>query len=213
MGPQRGTNPQGVVKVEAVVYALCHIPERNWLLVGTSEGRMHVIDLEGRKELHNLELHKAGIFDLRFHPTTGNIFSASGDGSIAVLQLDRLDRTERRSLAPGHKIRAIDFHPFIRKSPLPAGMETSGSIRWSGLKSVWSFRRTRFPLIAYAIIPRGIICSAEDGTPICVPGILQPGPRWQGFRRITTRSIPSHFAGPTQLCNRQPRQDHQDMGC
>lgn len=122
-----GNEPaRGVVKVEAVVYALCHIPERNWLLVGTSEGRMHVIDLKGRKELHNLELHKAGIFDLRFHPTTGNIFSASGDGSIAVLQLDRLDRTERRSLAPGHKIRAIDFHPLHPEVAFACG---DGNIR------------------------------------------------------------------------------------
>ena len=35
----------------AIVYAICSVPEKNMLIVGTSAGSVHVIDLENKKEI------------------------------------------------------------------------------------------------------------------------------------------------------------------
>jgi WD40 repeat protein len=124
--------PRALVSVGAVVYSLCHIPDRNWLLIGTSGGNLHILDLVARRELHNIIVqHSAGIFDIRYHEPTGNFFSAAGDGTIAIGRLDAPSVVERRSLAPGHKVRSIDLHPGGEEVAFACG---DGTIRIYSLK-------------------------------------------------------------------------------
>ena len=52
----------------AIVYAICSVPEKNMLIVGTSAGSVHVIDLENKKEIKILQHHTEAIFDIQHCP-------------------------------------------------------------------------------------------------------------------------------------------------
>ena len=56
--------PVGLVNVGAIVYSLRHVPEKNLLLIGTSAGNLHAVDLSSGKEVRNIVAHKQGIFEI-----------------------------------------------------------------------------------------------------------------------------------------------------
>lgn len=72
------------VKMEQSVYALKYIAQKELLLIGTSLGNLHVIDLAKKEEIKNLELHQKGIFDLQYHEKHQLAISMGGDGLMAV---------------------------------------------------------------------------------------------------------------------------------
>ena len=74
----------------AIVYSICHIPEKKLLLVGTSAGSIHVLDLEKKQEIKILQHHTEPIFDLRYSPTTNCFYSVGGDGNFAICSLETL---------------------------------------------------------------------------------------------------------------------------
>ena len=47
----------------AIIYTICHIPEKKKLLVGTSAGSIHIVDLNTMQEIKILQHHTAPIFD------------------------------------------------------------------------------------------------------------------------------------------------------
>ncbi|MBK7852670.1 MAG: WD40 repeat domain-containing protein [Bacteroidetes bacterium] len=83
-----GMAPKGIVNVGSIIYAIRYVPERQLLLIGVSGGGMHVVDLEKKQEIKFLVHHKNGIFDIAYSATHNRVYTASGDGSIAVWSLD-----------------------------------------------------------------------------------------------------------------------------
>jgi WD40 repeat protein len=78
------TPPEAVIRTQATVYSLCFIGERNLLAIGESSGTLHVIDLNNKKEIHNIVFHKAGIYDIKYSARYGRLFTAAGDGTMGV---------------------------------------------------------------------------------------------------------------------------------
>lgn len=72
------------VKMEQTVYALCHIREQHLLLIGDAAGGLHVINLAEKKELRHLVAHQKGLFDIRFNPSNGHVYTLGGDGVFSV---------------------------------------------------------------------------------------------------------------------------------
>ena len=77
------------IRLESTIYSLCLIREKQLLLIGTSHGSIHVIDLEKKQEVRHFTLHKGGIFDIQA-TKSGRFFVLSADGSLSVWDLDQL---------------------------------------------------------------------------------------------------------------------------
>jgi WD40 repeat protein len=92
----------------AIVYAICHIPERGLLLAGTSAGSVHVLDLNTKEEIKILQHHTAPIFDIKYSSATNYFYTASGDGNLAVCSLENLTMVKIRKLC-SEKVRSIAF--------------------------------------------------------------------------------------------------------
>lgn len=105
------------VKLNFTVYSICHIPEKNLLLIGNAVGGIHVIDLEQKAEIRYFTVQKKSIFSLKYSSITGHFYALSAGGVMTVWQLDgfKLLRTlplcdgKLRDLAfnEGHKLIAI----------------------------------------------------------------------------------------------------------
>ena len=91
------------------VYAMCHIPERQLLLAGTTTGSILILDLEKKEEIKILQHHTAPIFDIKYSLKTNCFYTASGDGHFAVCSLDTLSLLQIKKLTK-EKIRNIDFN-------------------------------------------------------------------------------------------------------
>src|SRR6185436_7610401 len=63
---QNGEKAKALVNVGAIIYAIKYIREKNWLLIGTSVGRIHVVDLATRNEIRNIAHHPSQIFDIQY---------------------------------------------------------------------------------------------------------------------------------------------------
>lgn len=77
-----------LAKVESSVYALCHYPERNVLVVGQNFDGLHLIDLEQRKAIASIQLGKAAIFSIKV--VDDIIFAGMGNGEIHVMDIKTL---------------------------------------------------------------------------------------------------------------------------
>lgn len=93
----------------AAVYTICHIPEKNILLAGTTTGSVHIIDLEKNQEIKILQHHTAPIFDIKYSLKTNCFYTAGGDGNFAVCSLDTLSLIKIKKLSE-QKVRNIDFN-------------------------------------------------------------------------------------------------------
>lgn len=71
------------VRTEASVYSLAHLAAQQLLVIGRSDGGMHFIDLQARKELRFFTLHTGGIFKLLELPG-GLLAAASADGTLSI---------------------------------------------------------------------------------------------------------------------------------
>ena len=93
----------------AAVYTICHIPEKNILLAGTTTGSVHILDLEKNQEIKILQHHTAPIFDIKYSLKTNCFYTAGGDGNFAVCSLDTLSLIKIKKLSD-KKVRNIDFN-------------------------------------------------------------------------------------------------------
>lgn len=105
-----GVAPKALVNVGAIIYSLCLIPDNNRLLIGTSAGNLHVIDLSSRKEVKNIAHHQQGIFDIRYNAPGNRLYTVSGEGTLAGWKLDDLSLAFTVPVCP-QKVRSIALHP------------------------------------------------------------------------------------------------------
>ncbi len=76
---------KAVAKLPAKAFAIKYLPEQNSLLIGQSQGGVHVVNLEKKEEQRLLQLHTDYIFDIQHLASKGLIFVLSGDGAYSVL--------------------------------------------------------------------------------------------------------------------------------
>jgi WD40 repeat protein len=76
------------VKTNASVFSLCHIHPLNYLCVGLSNGSLHIIDLNQKKEIKNIVHYKAPVFNILYNSHKRHLYSASGDGILSIWDTD-----------------------------------------------------------------------------------------------------------------------------
>ena len=104
-------------QLPGIIYTICYIADKNILLAGTSEGKIHVIDLIERKEIKILQNHTQPIFDIKHysptqpitHSTNYPILSAGGDGNLTVISSQDFSTVKIIKLC-SEKLRAIDIY-------------------------------------------------------------------------------------------------------
>jgi WD40 repeat protein len=102
-------NEKFAAKFPAIVYAICHIPEKQLLITGTSAGTIHILDLHKGEEIKILKHHTAPIFDIKYSMITDSFYSVAADGNFAVCSLNSLSLIKMRKLCEG-KVRSIGFN-------------------------------------------------------------------------------------------------------
>src|ERR1043165_9931789 len=75
---------RALVNVGAIVYSLRYIKEKNQLLIGTSAGAVHIIDLATRAEIRNIAFHKSPVFNIQYSATNQKIYLATGEGNLSI---------------------------------------------------------------------------------------------------------------------------------
>src|SRR5438067_1451539 len=60
-------------QLPSIVYSLCYVAEKNILLGGTSEGKIHVIDLKTKREVKILQNHNQAVYALQVSPEGGDL--------------------------------------------------------------------------------------------------------------------------------------------
>ncbi|TYZ05802.1 WD40 repeat domain-containing protein [Hymenobacter lutimineralis] len=91
-----------VARVENSVYALRHVPERQWLLIGHNFQGLQAIDLSARQLVHATALPPAAIFDILYSASRERVYVALGNGTLAVLH--------------AHDLRLLHLVPLTDKS-------------------------------------------------------------------------------------------------
>ncbi len=92
-----------------IVYSICLIKQKNVLLAGTSEGKIHVLDLIEKKEIKILQNHIQPVFDIQYSSQHKIILSAGGDGMLSVLSSEYFSAIKIIKLC-NDKLRAIDLY-------------------------------------------------------------------------------------------------------
>ncbi|MBK6883808.1 MAG: hypothetical protein IPH05_12885 [Flavobacteriales bacterium] len=82
--PEHG---EALVNVGEALYSLCVLPDLDLLLIGTSTGRLLVIDRRTRTEVQAIEAHAKGIFRI-VRSDARTVACAGGDGSLSTWKLD-----------------------------------------------------------------------------------------------------------------------------
>lgn len=98
-----------LVQASATVYCLRLIAAQNSLLVGTSTGGVHVVDLVTRKEQRLLQYHTQGIFDIQFSAKNNLLVLAAGDGVISFCSLNDFSLIKQIKLC-NQKLRSVAFN-------------------------------------------------------------------------------------------------------
>ena len=107
-------------KFPAIIYAIAHIPEKNLLLVGTSAGSIHIVDLATKEEIKLLQHHTSPVFDIKYSLLTNCFYTAAGDGTFAICSLEDLSVIKIKKLC-NEKVRSIDINYFTSEIAVASG--------------------------------------------------------------------------------------------
>jgi WD40 repeat protein len=104
----------------AAIYTICHIPEKNILLAGTTTGAIHILDLDKKEEIKILQHHRGPVFDIQYSLKTNCFYTAGGDGNFAVCSLDTLSLLIMKKLSYD-KARSIAFNDLTSEIAVALG--------------------------------------------------------------------------------------------
>ncbi|MFB9863831.1 WD40 repeat domain-containing protein [Rufibacter immobilis] len=104
-------NGELVARVSSSVYALKYVPEQNWLLIGHNHNSLEVLDLAAKAIVKTIPLPAAAaIFDIHYSWERRQIFLALGDGTLAVVGLEKLD-VQKVVRFSEKSVRCLALHP------------------------------------------------------------------------------------------------------
>lgn len=117
--------PKAIVHVGAIIYSMRLVAESMTLLIGTSSGHLHVIDLLQGKEVRHFTPHQQGIFDIQYDHALDALYTASADGSVLIWRLSDFSVRHTISMGTG-KVRSLTLIP---DTGLMAAACGDGSVR------------------------------------------------------------------------------------
>lgn len=107
-------------KTDASIFSLCFIYQKNLLLIGLSDGQLHIIDCDTLKEIRHVKFHSQGIYDIKYSPVHNRFFLLSSDGSVTVWDGDSFQLIHHALLCNA-KLRNADFNPDFSNIAVACG--------------------------------------------------------------------------------------------
>jgi len=105
-------NGKLVAKVSTNIFSMLQLHEQGLLLLGQMQGGIHVLDIEGNKEIKHLASHTNGVFDLQLSCDKNRFFSAGGDGRLCSWGVDKLELISQVTISE-QSLRCIALHPEL----------------------------------------------------------------------------------------------------
>lgn len=167
----------------AIVYAICHIPEKQILLVGTSAGSIHILDLAKKTEIKILQHHTSSIFDLKYSAQTNCFYSAGGDGNFAICSLETLSLIKIKKLCE-EKVRSLDLNYHSSEIAIASG---DCNIRIFDLKTL----EEKKTFTAHTL-SANVVCYSPDGSLILTGGRDAHLNIWDSKNFSLIKNIPAH---------------------
>ena len=112
------------VRTEAPIYSLFFFESAQLLFMGCSNGKLHVVDVQSKKETHAWSLDGNGIFDLKLDAARGRLLAAGGSGVLTVLDLSSMEVIRSIPLSDG-KLRRLAIN---KDCSLLAVADSSGPV-------------------------------------------------------------------------------------
>ncbi len=97
-----------LANVGKVVYSIAIEPDGKRVFAGQSDGGIHVIDTDQKKELRLLQLHEGPVFNIKVFKEHDLLISLGGDGTMVVTQLSDLEPLKKLKLSQG-KLRNMEI--------------------------------------------------------------------------------------------------------
>ena len=79
------------IQLDSSAYQILHIEESNLLIVGLSNGNIHVIDLSDKKEIKLLKLSDAAVYTLQYSQKHQMLLATTGDSKVGIWKLDNFE--------------------------------------------------------------------------------------------------------------------------
>lgn len=127
-----------ILKANDAVFALCHLPAIQTLLVGTGNGSIHVADLLAGKETRLLHLHESFVFSIVSSSDGKYCCTTGGDGLLNVLQTEDFAIMKRLRLTE-NKLRTVVFHSVYPLALAGCGDGTIVQIDTDSWKPMYRF--------------------------------------------------------------------------
>ncbi len=80
---QSRTQDSFTVQLDQAAYAV-KIVEKRYLVIGQSDGGIHVIDIAERKELRHFVQHKSAIFSIQWNAVNHQMYIGDADGNVSI---------------------------------------------------------------------------------------------------------------------------------
>jgi WD40 repeat protein len=102
--------PQGqlVAQINASVYSLCFVKEKNRLVIGENYDGLHLIDLMNNREIASSSMTKSAIFAMVYLKEI--LFVGCGDGLLAILNINDLSTIKRLQFST-KSVRCLALNP------------------------------------------------------------------------------------------------------
>jgi WD40 repeat protein len=172
----------------APIYTICHIPEKNILLTGTTTGSIHVLDLEKKEEIKILQHHRAPVFDIKYSLKTNCFYTAGGDGNFAVCDLDTLSLLKMKKLSQ-KKVRSIDFNETTSEVAVALG---DSNILIFDLRTLEHKKDFIAHQLAEKVVGANIVRYSPDGKFLLTGGRDAHLNIWKVEDYELVKSIPAH---------------------
>ena len=79
-----GQQDQFAIRCTQAPFSLLVLPDQNQLLIGLSDGSLHLIDTIQKVELKYLKVHQCAVFALAANPINNQRYSADAEGNVLV---------------------------------------------------------------------------------------------------------------------------------
>lgn len=168
---------------DAHLYTICHIPEKELLLAGTTDGNIHIIDINQKKEIRILKYHKGPVFDIKYSLKTNCFYTAGGDGNFGICSLHGLSPIKVMNLCR-EKLRSIEFNYHTSEIAIAMG---SCDIFILDLYSL----QFKYGFIAHRLSSNTVRCT-PDGKFLLSGGRDAYLNIWETGNYTLVKSIPAH---------------------
>lgn len=187
--PDRIHSENFSAQLPSMVYSLRYLEDEDVLLAGTSEGKIHIINLAEKQEIRILQNHVKAVFDINTPPLLQKkaniLLSAGGDGIVSIISRTDFSTIKLLKLC-NEKLRAIDSYGNNAAIACGDGMIRIIDLRHLKVKSEFIAHKGSVYTVRFSPDGRFLLSGGKDAH-LNVWGMMAGTGLWN-----MKKSIPAH---------------------